>query len=306
MVVTGLNSNRFLAGNPVPVTITQSSGTFATAAIITMTITKLATHPSDMQYTLPPVKLYPPSDGITFDLAPYIKGLLPEPYVPTTNYQNPVPNFQRFNITFNESQSDTSAAYLNKAFVRGFKRTKSNQAITLSSGEVLSPSPRIPVWPTFPSAYFTIDATGNIIPSTVVPTDVVKQMNPPASCDPFYVRFLNSLGGYSFWMFNAWEWEANSNSVGVIERTTSVNNKSLGFREESQVTLDTRVKREFFPLLRDLIVSPVVQVYNQFETNGWLKIELQDGSFSENNYEDLVEFTCKADLMLNVNPQVVW
>lgn len=130
-------------------------------------------------------------------------------------------------------------------------------------------------------------------------------MHTPTSCNPFYVRFLNTKGGYSFWMFNAWEYSTTSKELGVVSTTTSINNKSLGFSEENTVTVDTRVKREYYDLIRALIVSPVIQVYNQFDME-WLKIELKGTTFDSNNYEDLQEFTCDFDLMLNTNPGTIW
>jgi len=105
-------------------------------------------------------------------------------------------------------------------------------------------------------------------------------------------------------MFNSWEDNTESDEYGVIKRT-GINNKSLGFDQEDKVIVDTRVKREYYPLIRALIVSPAIQVYNQFDMD-WLKIELKGTTFETNNYDDLQEFTCEFDLMLNVNPGVIW
>lgn len=305
MIVTGLNGNRFLTGNPIPVTFAPDTQDFLSGSKIILTVTKLATHSGDVAYTYPPVTLYPSPKGITIDLAPYIKGLMPIPYVPDSSYQNPIPNYQRFTITAEETQGNTSQVFSNKTFIRGFRRTKSNQGITLPVGTTLNNADRIPIWGSYPTARFFIDSNNTIQSTTVVDSQYTKRMRMPTACNPFYVRFLNSLGGYSFWMFNAWEWETSSDAVGVIKTTTNINNRSLGFAEQNTVTVDTRVKREFYGLMRDLVVSPVVQVYNEFDME-WLKIELQGSSFSTSNYEDLQEPTFTFDLMLNTNPQTVW
>lgn len=305
MIVTGLNGNRYLAGNPIPVGFFPDTDDFLSGSKITVTVTKLVTHAGDVQITLPPFTLYPPPKGMTIDLAPYVKGLLPKPYVPDGNYQNPVPNYQRLSFTISETQGDTSQVFNNKTFIRGFKRTKSDQGITLPVGTTLNNADRIPYWGSYPVARFLIHTDSTIRPQLVIDSQYTKQMRMPTACNPFYVRFLNSLGGYSFWMFNSWEWETSSDAVGVIKRTTSINNESLGFTEQNTITVDTRVKREFYGMMRDLCVSPVVQVYNQFGME-WLKIEMQGSSFQENNYEDLQEPTFTFDLMLNNNPQVIW
>src|SRR5690606_1803167 len=132
MIVTGLNSNRFLAGNPIPVTLSLSGTSFEQGHYITMNVTKLTTHSGELPVTLPPRKLYPKLEWISIALTPYIKGLLPSPYVPYNIYQNPVPNYQNFNITLSEHQTDSSNAFLNKTFIRGFKRVDSDTGFTLS------------------------------------------------------------------------------------------------------------------------------------------------------------------------------
>lgn len=302
MIVAGLNTNRYLAGNPIPVNLSLSGSNFETGSFIVMTITRLVTHPDDIAKTITS-KLYPGPKGIDIDLAPFIKGLLPYPYVPTTTYQNPVPNYQNFTIDFSENQTDTSNSFTNKMFIRGFKREKSSTAFTLSVNDQLNPAAKIPVWIGMPTARFWIDASNTIQSTPVVTGSDVKQMRTPTTCDPFYVRFLNSLGGYSFWMFNAWEWDTKTKDVGVIENVG--NNRSLGFKEENTVTVDTRVKREFYPLIRDLMSSPVIQVLDKFGTD-WNKIELKGQSIKENNYDDLIEVTVTFDLMLGNKPEVIW
>lgn len=303
MIVTGLNSNRFLTGNPIPVTVKADSGEFPIGTKVTMSVTRQATHAGQSLLAYPPITLFPNVGGLQFDLRPFIKGMMPEPYIPTNSYQDPVPNYQNFNISFSENATDSSAIFSNKTFIRAFKRTKSNNGLTFASNEELREGDKIPVWQGYPSARFYID-NNQIKGTTVVEAEHIQRMKTPTACNPFYVRFLNSKGGYSFWMFNAWEDNTDSDDIGVIERQ-GINNKSLGFTQEDTVTVDTRVRREYYPLIRALIVSPVVQVYNQYDMD-WLKIELKGTTFERNNYDDLQEFTCDFDLMLNVNPSSIW
>lgn len=302
MTVSGLNSDNFLSGNPLPITITPDT-VFSIGDYVNVTIIRLVTHPGDIETSYPPIRLYVQTTGVTVDLMPYIKGMMPYPYIPTTTYQDPVPNTQNFTIIFSASIGGGDI-FFNKTVVRGFKRTKSNSGLTVTNGTILKESDRIPVWGAYPTAKFTLTAS-QIIPSTILDPEDLRQMKIPIACNPFYVRFLNTLGGYSFWMFNAWEWDTKSKPSGMIEKTTDINNVSLGFKETNEVKVDTRVRREFFGVIRALVVSPVVQVYDQFDMD-WLKIELKDTSFNENNYEDMQEFSCTFDLMLNTSPEVLW
>ena len=304
MVVTGLNSNRFLAGNSIPVSVAPSSGSFSQGTTVTMSVIKLVTHPGDVQYILPPVTFYVSPTGIDFDIRPYIKGLLPDPYVPGTSIMDPTPNYQNFTITFQESASDSSQTFTGKTFVRGFRWERTGSSQTLGSSEVLSPTDRIPVWTGWPSSYSYMESN-QIRTSPIVPSDLVRQMKEPTACDPLYLRFLNSLGGYSYWMFLSWERRTESDQVGTIVQPTFPGDKNLGYGTNVTITADTRAKREFFPILKALLVSPVVQAYD-VNANRWDKIEPSNGAFTENNYEDLVEASFTFDSALNVDPRVIW
>ena len=306
MIVTGLSQNRYLTGNGVKVEIAPDSGTFAIGTKISMTVTKLVTHPGDILYTYPPITLYPSPSGLVIDLAPYIRGLVPYPYVPTTNYQDPIPNYQNFNIAFSEDQTNTSATFLNKTFVRGFRRTWTGQGQTLGATEILSPIARIPYWEGWPIAIFKMD--NNTIKSIlVVPSEDSKQMRVPAACTPLYVRFMNSLGGYSFWMFNQWEWSTKSNPLGSVQTITE--DRSLGFGMENNIVAHSRVKEEHYPLIRDLIVSPVIQVYqtgaDPFKAD-WTKVDAVSNNFNANNYDSLQEVSISFALNSKTKASIPW
>ena len=309
MIVTGLSGNRFLIGNKIPVKIELNNGEFEIGSVITITITKLVIFSSDTELILPDIKLFPYGGFLEFDLAPYIKGLINYPYSPdgglSDEFNGIIPNMGFFNIAISENQNNTSQIFLNKTFIRGFKRENSKEAFTIPVNTILSPVEKIPYWTSYPTGKFYINIGNYIIcePIIVNPNEF-KLMPTPSNCDPFYIRFLNSLGGYSFWLFNAWEWNTSSKSKGVVNDL--LERHSLGFTEDNTVNLDARVKREFFPLMKDLIVSPMIQVYNKFGADKWLKIDLKSSSFKENNYEDLIEFNCTVDLNLGNNPQVLW
>lgn len=288
MNLTGLNSNRYLAHNRIPITIT---GDYNRDSEIVMSITR-----NSDSYNLPEIRLFPSPSGLVLDLSPYIKGLLPIPYVPGNSYSDPIPNTESFNITFSDSQD--SEVFLNKTFIRGGRRTSSMDAQTVSTNTRLAPVDILPYWDGYPNGDFKIDSSSRIRYNLLV--DNFKQMRNPKSCDPFYIRFLNSLGGYSFWMFNSYESDSDSNGLGTI---TGLKNRSLGFTNTTSINADTRVKREFYPLMLDLMVSPVVERYKDGE---WNQIFIKPGTFNSNNYEDLAEVTCEFETNLNYNPGVIW
>ncbi len=307
MIITGLNSNRFLTGNGIPVQIAPDGGqTFATGTLVTMTISRLATHPGQEVYTLPPSKLYPGPNGVVIDLAIILRGLMPYPYVPTASYEDPVPNYQNFTFTFEEDQTNTSQVFSNKTFVRGYRRTWTPTAQTLGATELLSPVATIPFWDGFPIAAFQMEAN-TIKPLLVLPEGLGRRMRPPNACDPLYVRFMNSLGGYSFWMFNSWDWGLGSSPSGVVETTGP--DRSLGFTQESTITAHGRVKSEHYPLMRDLISSPVIQIYSTGEVpfdQPWTKVEGKSNTFDVGNYDGMREVSFQFALDQKIHTQTTW
>lgn len=301
MNVTGLSSNRFLVGNPIPVTFTE---TFPSTAVIRLTITREVTFTGQASETLPPIDLYPFGTSLTIDLAPYIKGLLPYPELPS----DPVKTYQLISISVGYFPAGTQTESYNfpsKTFVRGWNEQKRTTAYTLPINEILRDSDLIPVWSGYPTEMYYMDVDSTIRSTPVVPPLEAKQMKLPSSCDPFYVRYLNSKGGYGFWMFDVWRWNSESESKGVIDRRPSPENSSLGFDREDTVTAEGRVRREFIQMYRALLYSPHVHVYNKFGQT-WTHIEVQEGSYEENSFEDLYEVSIEFKLSLNISPALVW
>lgn len=313
LVVTGLSSNRFLVGNPIPVTFSLDTGNFPANSLIKLTITRNVSHSGDVVQALPAMNLYLPQTGsLTIDLAPYMKGLLPYAYVPGTSYADPIPNYQSISIAVayyaNANGTQTEAvSYLNKTFVRGWEEGKRNAAYTVGSGDILRDADLIPVWNGYPASMFFMEVDNTIRSTPAIPSTESKLMKVPSSCDPFYVRYLNSKGGYGFLLFDVWNWTTTSEDLGMINNSPHPFIKDLGFDRDDTVTAQMRIRREFFPMFRALILSPVVQVYNKFGNVGeWTQIKVVDSSFEESSFEDMVEVSAEFDLHLNINPAQVW
>ena len=124
MNLIGLNGNRYLVNNKILVTMSLDGGeVFNYGSEINLNITR-----NSDSYSLPSIRLYPTPEGLTIDLAPYIKGLMKKPYVPGNSYADPIPNSETFTITFEENQTNSSNTFLNKTFVRGGRRVTTNDS----------------------------------------------------------------------------------------------------------------------------------------------------------------------------------
>lgn len=314
MIVQGLNENNFLVGNPIQVKITPDSGTtFSANEVINLTIVKKTTHFNDpAPYTLPVIRLYPKPNGFTVDLAPMLIGLLPDPFIIGNNLGVTIPNFQEFDFFFShDSGSGASKSFLSKRVIRGFKRQRSDSAATVQTYVPLSLSERIPTWSNLPVGYATVEDEGmfwnNINFSDT--SAFIDRQKTPSGCKSFYIRFMNSLGGYNYWLFPLYEIIDNSDSQGFISNSIGKFDKSLGLESKTSVAVTGRVKKEYYGIFRDLIVSPVVQVYNtqeEFGVDDWVQLQMTSSTFSYSNNEVIQEVNFTFDIDYNINPTVSW
>lgn len=128
-----------------------------------------------------------------------------------------------------------------------------------------------------------------------------------------YIKFINSLGGYSFYLFSKGQMQNKTSSVGSLfndnnnlEDTVSpfismgkTSNKNIKVQQK-RVTENEKV------ILEDLINSAKVYVftgvpYSKNTFNDWLEVELKSGTFLiENSKDGLYQFDFEFNLPKSV------
>jgi len=239
MVISGLSSNFYLSDNPIFINVSNIA---AGVSYIEIVITRYNTDGS-VDVVSTPQKLYNLNNDISLDIAPLVKSFMPEP-LHDKNYYNLTQyafnnNFIKAKVTVNEIKfinqrgRDNIREYYDllstqsftNHFIRGGKRTyDSNQ--NLVSGQNLLVTDTIPIWGGYPVDYYTTNASSGIVKNNTIPTNL-KEERSSKGCNPLYVKFMNSLGGYSYWLFENYENEESNDNLGSVLRRA----KHFRFRE---------------------------------------------------------------------------
>lgn len=319
MNVNGISSNYYLTDNPIFVNLSNIDFSTDHVAIFARN--------TRTQEVSVPMNYYPyGNQNLNIDIAPLVKSMMSEPdhAPPLKAVFSAQPQFGQklfesyFNgnlitleITFRERTSSTSFydEKRTRTFIRGGKRTyQSNQ--NLSYGDILSPTSIIPTWRGYPAAYYLI---GRIDTETTIgPLGVVKSIRIPADkrknlkvkgCNPQYVKFLNSLGGYSYWLFENWETEETNDNLGGILRRNEV--LDLGNSYDKSVKLTSKIPKEFLPLIKDLIVSKEIYLYDR-ENQDYIRVSSEKNRVKENPFSVNFKVDLKFKLHNRYNPSLTW
>lgn len=296
--ISGINGSRYYVNNPIWLECDVSDNPVDS---FTMTI-------SSNSITLFQSKFYTYENKAYIDLAEIMKGLIPEPNHPI----NPSPN-----------QIITTNSLFVQIYVLGFAPSivfyrggedSDRTNIQLPPLAVLSESAKIPVWNGYPSAKYFLNQTNQVVYTNILQPSEIEQRR-VVTCNPVFVRFLNSKGGYSFWLFEKWDIQKKTTKGTIIERR--VNDLDLGVKATHTLNLNTRAEQRYTQTLRSLAQSPEVCIYNiqnilteqnaPFQVSTlWTRV-MNDGNSLEWNSEDTVnEFDFKFDLNLKNNPSLLW
>ena len=306
MIVTGLESDLYYINNPILINIKELDPELNYVDLVLFNINDVLNRISSNT-----LRIYSNLNNeiIDFDLSEAIKANFPRPEHPLGTLGNGSEintNYVRFRMTFQELRVIGTAGDIvgiNKTFLRGGEDTQGLN-VTTNVGAVLKEGSKILIWGGLPVSKYYIDENKKISITNFIPEIEIQQIK-TVGCDPFYVRFLNSKGGYSFWLFPVWEKEKKTKSAGFIERQRPLNSFSLGFESTHTVKAESKIRREHFEIAESLITSQEIHVYDRYG-NTWAKIEIKDGGFSRNTYEDITDFNVSFNANLSNDERLIW
>ena len=99
--------------------------------------------------------------------------------------------------------------------------------------------------------------------------------------------------------------EKKTKSSGYVDRIRPRDGFSLGYEATHTVKAESKIRREYFDVAEALIDSSEVHVYNKYGVT-WAKIEVKDGSFNRNTYEDVTDFNVQFNIKLSKDGRVIW
>lgn len=157
---------------------------------------------------------------------------------------------------------------MTKSFLFGGKRgNKRNIPVPINT--ILTPigsGVKLPYFKRYPNEYSIVTGAS---PNYQVTTNTMLINDPNVlvrknRCNEVYVKFLNSLGGYSFWLFENCTDEQKSTNLGLINNVFEID---MGSEFEQELELFSKVPKEYMPLMQDLIFSPEIYIYRDQEFN---------------------------------------
>lgn len=297
--ITGLSASRYYTDNPIWVDVNTTGDT--NTDVVNLNIYKNA----DIVYTS---KYYTFNNLVSFDLSEIVKGLLPEPNHPNS----PVTGDFILNnsVTLTISLPSFNQA---KTFYRG-GITAGSSNVQVPNNALLSESEKIPVWQGYQSAKYYLDTNGNIVFSNTL-TNTEIENRKVVNCDSVFLRFLNSKGGYSYWLFEQWDVDDKYKKGTIIERRGQ--DLDLGNKPDFSFNVSTRAEERYLPTMRALLQSTEIDVYRidniiqeynpQFQnTYQWTPIYNDGSSIEWNAFDSVYDVKFKFDLRLKNNPSLVW
>jgi len=318
MIVVGLNRNRYLINNPIWVEIIEIP---SESIYVTATIVRLAPDGSDIPESAPTtLRLSHSNNTLYFDLSEGIKSFFPIPNfeLETASGSDIGTNYQDARVTLkavSASGAILEEMMFTRTFIRGGRDGDINNTV-LGAGATLKESTLIPRWQAFPVRKYYLTAQNRIASTVSIPANETEQRR-VVGCNPIYFKFLNTQGGYSYWLFETWDSEKSTKKAQRIESRDR--NYSLGTDIDYELEVEGRVERRYFATMRALIQSPEIYVYNLrallfsdavgtslVQRIAWDKVYAGANKMSVSSSEILKEVKFKFDVLTKQRPTVLW
>lgn len=284
--VNGLTKDFYLSNNPIIVDIEETQDHDY------LTI-KIGSYAASM--------LTPIAKKAKVDVSSYIKTLYDNSNI--TKVPIVISSFKRVNNVDQLVNSTT----LTKHFIRGGKRGGQTNT-TVQPNTILKVTEKIPYWDGYFTTYGYLNTTNNpaLIEQILVNPDFMRSVDKRKvkGCNSVYVRFLNSLGGYSYWMFEGVTDQQKNTNEGLINNTRLID---LGNSFDQEIELFSKVPKQYIALIQDLIVSPDIYIYRLGEEGVvWDKYYSNNNTVEVNPAKNAQSVKIKLKPFNKFNPQTQW
>lgn len=291
LIVTGLTGDFFYSNNPIFISI-QETEPYSYFTV------KIGSYE--------PIRVTPVDGSARIDISSYIKSL-----IPNLNQDNTVQNIKIDVISWFSlpigGASTVSSLSITKNFILGGVRGNGAN-VQAATATFLRPTEKTPYWVGYPvdESFITNSATGWYIQKTPlnpgVRTDVERRKI--KGCNPTYVKFLNSLGGYSYWMFEGVTDQQKNTNSGIINNNVTID---LGNQFDRELELYSKVPIGYMALMQDLIFSPEIYIYRLGGSGViWDRYYSGSNTLDVNPAKSAQGVKIKLKPFNNYNPQRIW
>lgn len=293
LTITGLQSNYYLANNPIYITAREtSSWDYAVVKV----------------GDLPVATVTPIDNEVRFNIAPFIKSLMPNvSFNVFDNILSAEIRVTTFRRLLNNVSIVVSQETFNKTFIRG-GNNRNLPNYNVSANQILKVTDKLPYWSGYNAMYSRMVQAGSINTISEYPLDHPqnipneKERLSVKGCNPKFVKFLNRLGGYSYWLFEVSETALTNNDLGTINNNYIAD---LGYSYNEEIELYSKIPERYMSLMEDLIFSPSTWLFEK-EENKWHRVKLSNNNVKINRANKAQEFKIKIKPFTNYNPSLIW
>lgn len=273
MNISGLENNYFLSGNDIWIKVYGFSTPPQRLEVVASN-TSTGT-------VLPALKLFSPDGIFKFNVSLPIRALQPEPNHLTGN------TMQSYSLTFTAvfTDPDTPDEVLtmdDQQFIRGGRDKNASNDWYLQAGDKLLIDGVWAEWsgielPTQPQRI----VGSSIVNFNPVSSDI-HRVYLSGNCNYKIIKFLNSLGGYQYYIFEYSEIRKKAKGKGSVSRTAyrlrEDRLRSIGSSATKTITLKSNTPEILQPIILDLIDSLDVLLYDPLGTDPesrWHRLDLE-------------------------------
>lgn len=267
--------------------------------------------------------IYPnQTENSKLNIASVIKGLFTLPkhegnYIATTEINIPN-NSNKVGISINSVFMDgtSESTYVEKTFIRGgyygTYDTLTNRMIP--TGTILENAEKVPYFPGYPCAVYYLNAEKKVQKKNIFmflySAPEIERMR-VKSCGGGHIKFLNSLGGYSYWLFENWKETTENDNLGISNSLNPI----IDYGNELDFTYETmsKVPIRYAGLMTDLIASKEIYLWlnnGSFKMGGtsqWKRISIKSSNKIETKRTSkIIDVQIKFGQIKNYNPSLLW
>lgn len=296
MIFTDFSNDYYLAGNDIWLKV---SDFLKPAVKLELTCENITT-----SKTLNPLILYiRPDNTFSFNISQPVRSLFAEPNHLANN------NLQAFRFTFKFFYEDatTETSIQNKYFVRGFATKQERNSWNLDANTELVVG-KWCEWTGLTLPGFAQKLQSSQIVS-FIPTE--KKILHLKNCEYKIVKFLNSLGGYQYWVFEYFEIKPKTKPMKRVSRipySLSQNAfRNIGSEIEETIELKTQTPSDVQSVILDLIKSHEIFIYNGFgldDDSKWTRLALDSNDAVFNNIDKAYENKLSFSFINNISNQL--
>lgn len=296
ILVNGLTGDFFYANNPIFVSIQESM-------FYSYFTVKIGSYN--------PIRITPIASGagiksVRIDISSYIKSLIPNLNHDNTVLNVPIDILSWRSLAIGGGYTVSSFSTSKNFVLGGVRGNGSNVQATPST--FLRPVSKTPYWVGYPvdESFITNSASGYYIQKTPLNpsgrSDVERRKI--KGCNPTYVKFLNSLGGYSYWMFEGITDQQKNTNSGIINNNVTID---LGNQFDRELELYSKVPIDYMALIQDLIFSPEIYIYRLGGSGViWDRYYSGNNTLDVNPAKSAQGVKIKLKPFNNYNPQRIW